>query len=154
MVYRNNAVSGTTLGNNQIANQYIKGVNAGPVKVVLMNGGGNDCVQANNASGAYAAAMSLLQMMGPKNTESVIYFFYPDPLGTFSGGTLKTCLDTLRPQLKMLCERLTAPKCYFVDLRPGWMQSHTSDGIHPTSAGGKLVGDQLWATMQQRCIAQ
>lgn len=152
--YRNNAVSGTTLASGQIPNQYNKGVTAGPVKLVLMNGGGNDCLQANNPNGAYTAAMTLFKTMAEKNTESVIYFFYPDPLGGFAGSGLKNCLDMLRPQMKMLCEGLTAPKCYFLDLREGWMQSHTSDGIHPTAAGGKFVGDKIWGAMKEHCLAQ
>jgi hypothetical protein len=152
--YRNNAMSGTLLGNNQIPTQYNNGVSAGPVKVVLMNGGGNDCLQANNPSAAYSAAMTLFQTMAQRNTQSVVYFFYPDPFGMFATGNLKPCLDGLRPMMKSLCEGLTAPKCYFIDLRPGWTNNQTTDGIHPTPAGGKIVADQIWATMQQHCIAQ
>jgi lysophospholipase L1-like esterase len=152
--YRNNAVSGTTLANNQIPGQYMSAVNSSAVKVVLMDGGGNDCLQANNPSGAYSAAMSLFQTMAQHNTQSVVYFFYPDPLKTYASGTLKTCLDGLRPMIKSLCDGLAQPKCYFVDLRPGWTEADTSDGIHPTSEGGKLAGDEIWATMQKYCVAQ
>ena len=151
--YRMNAVSGALLGNNQIPNQYMNAVNAGPVKVVLMNGGGNDCLM-NNPNPAYTAAMSLFQNMAQRNTETVVYFFYPDPLGTFASGNLKPCLDGLRPRMQTLCEGLTSPKCYFIDLRPGWMSAHTSDGIHTTPAGGKFVADKVWEVMQQQCIAQ
>jgi lysophospholipase L1-like esterase len=152
--YRNNAVSGTLLGNGQIPGQYNSAVTASPVKVVLMNGGGNDCLQANNPDPAYTAAVSLFQSMAQRGTEYVIYFFYPDPLGSFAGGSLKTCLDGLRPRMKTLCDGLTSPKCFFIDLRPGWDSSHTSDGIHTTAAGGKFVADKVWAVMQQNCIAQ
>src|SRR5690606_24076350 len=63
--YRDNSISGTTLagGGNSIPNQYQNGVNQGPVKVVLMDGGGNDCLQANNPSGALSAAEGLFQNM-------------------------------------------------------------------------------------------
>jgi hypothetical protein len=152
--YRNNAVSGTLLGNGQIPGQYNSAVNASPVKVVLMNGGGNDCLQANNPGPAYTAAMSLFQTMAQEGTQSVVYFFYPDPLGSFASGNLKPCLDGLRPMMKSLCEGLTAPKCYFIDLRSGWNMSHTTDGIHTTAAGGEFVADKVWAVMQQNCIAQ
>jgi hypothetical protein len=152
--YRTNAVSGALLGNGQIPAQYMNAVNAGTVKVVLMNGGGNDCLHQNNANPAYTAAVSLFQNMAKHNTEYVVYFFYPDPLGSYAGGTLQPCLDGLRPMMKSLCEGLTGPKCYFIDLRPGWNQADTSDGIHTTAAGGKFVADKVWATMQQNCIAQ
>jgi lysophospholipase L1-like esterase len=152
--YRRNAVSGTLLGNGQIPTQYMNAVNASPVKVVLMNGGGNDCLHQNNAKPAYTAAVSLFQNMAKRNTEHVVYFFYPDPLGSYAGGTLQPCLDGLRPMMKSLCEGLTTPKCYFIDLRPGWKPADTSDGIHTTAAGGKFVADKIWATMQQNCIAQ
>jgi hypothetical protein len=152
--YRTNAMSGALLGNGQIPTQYMNGVRSSPVKVVLMNGGGNDCLQ-NNPNPAYSAAMSLFQNMGQNSTETVVYFFYPDPLKGLASGSLKTCLDGLRPRMKELCEGLTRPKCYFLDLRPGWMDSHVvNDGIHPTTEGGNLVGDRVWAAMQQNCIAQ
>jgi lysophospholipase L1-like esterase len=152
--YRRNAVSGTLLGSGQIPSQYMNAVNASPVKVVLMDGGGNDCLHQNNPNPAYAAAVSLFQNMAKRNTEQVIYFFYPDPLGGYAGGTLQPCLDGLRPMIKSLCEGLTTPKCYFIDLRPGWKRADTTDGIHTTAEGGKFVADKVWATMQQNCIAQ
>jgi hypothetical protein len=152
--YRDNAVSGTTLANGQIPGQYTNAVNSNAVKVVLMDGGGNDCLQANDPGAAYSAAMSLFGTMAQHDTQSVIYFFYPDPLKTFAGGTLKTCLDGLRPMMKSLCDGSTKPKCYFIDLRAGWTEADTSDGIHPTAEGGKFVGDEVWAAMQSYCIAQ
>jgi lysophospholipase L1-like esterase len=152
--YRNGAVSGTLLGNGQIPGQYNNASNSSPVKVVLMDGGGNDCLQANNPSPAVTAATSLFQSMAQKGTESVVYFFYPDPLKTYANGSLKPCLDGLRPMMKSLCDGLTAPKCYFIDLRPGWTEAHTSDGIHVTADGGRFVAEKVWAVMQQNCIAQ
>lgn len=154
--YRDLSVSGSTLqGNNQIPSQYDRAVAASAVKVVLMDGGGNDCLQRNDAMGAYTAGMALLQKMAQNNTETVVYLFYPDPLKGLASGSLKTCLDTLRPQMKSFCDGLAKPKCVFVDLRPGWNDSHVvNDGIHPSEAGSKFVADKAWMTMQQNCIAQ
>jgi hypothetical protein len=130
-------------------------VAASAVKVVLMDGGGNDCLQRNDAMGAYTAGMALLQKMAQNNTETVVYLFYPDPLKGLASGSLKTCLDTLRPQMKSFCDGLAKPKCIFVDLRQGWNDSHVvNDGIHPSEAGSKFVADKAWMTMQQNCIAQ
>lgn len=155
--YRDNSISGTTLagGGNSIPNQYQSGVDQGPVKVVLMDGGGNDCLQANNPSGALSAAEGLFQNMQENGTEKVVYFFYPDPIGSqFS--SLKSCLDTLRPQMQALCEGLTSPECYWLDLREVWdgHPEYTQDGIHPTPAGDTATGQAIWEVMVDNCVAQ
>ena len=155
--YRDNSVSGTTLagGGNSIPNQYQNGVNAGPVKYVLMDGGGNDCLQAMNPDGALAAAETLFENMAANGTEKVQYFFYPDPIGSNFNG-LKNCLDELRPQMQALCEGLTSPQCYWIDLRETWdgHPEYTDDGIHPTTAGSVATGQAIWAAMVDNCIAQ
>ena len=68
--------------------------------------------------------------MEQSGTEQVVYFFYPDPIGGLQEA-LRTCLDELRPQMQALCEGLTAPKCYWLDLRQIWdgHPDYTSDGI-------------------------
>jgi lysophospholipase L1-like esterase len=154
--YVDDSVSGTTLANNQIPSQYTKAMqSSGKIKYVLMDGGGNDCLLNNNGDAAYTAATSLFQTMAQNQTEKVVYFFYPDPVGG-NYASLKTCLDALRPRMKALCDGLTAPKCYWLDLRPTWNghNEYTSDGIHPTSAGSGVTGDAIWAVMQTNCVAQ
>jgi hypothetical protein len=154
--YVDNSVSGTTLANNQIPSQYTKAVQgSGTTKYVLMDGGGNDCLLNNNGDAAYTAAVSLFQTMQQNKTEKVLYFFYPDPIGS-QYASLKTCLDALRPKMKSLCDGLTSPKCYWLDLRPTWNghPEYTSDGIHPTTAGSVATGDVIWSAMQTSCVAQ
>lgn len=153
--YVDNSVSGTTLANNQIPSQYTKAASNGTIKYVLMDGGGNDCLLNNNGDAALAAAESLFETMAEKNTEKVLYFFYPDPIGD-QYNDLKSCLDTLRPKMKALCDGLTAPKCYWLDLRPVWNghNEYTGDGIHPTDAGSTVTGDAVWAKMVEHCVAQ
>jgi hypothetical protein len=153
--YVDNSVSGTTLANNQIPSQYTKAANSGTIKHVLMDGGGNDCLLNNNGDAALAAAESLFETMAEKKTEKVLYFFYPDPIGS-QYDSLKSCLDTLRPKMKALCDGLTAPKCYWLDLRPVWNghNEYTGDGIHPTAAGSTATGDAVWAAMVEHCVAQ
>ena len=155
--YVDNSVSGTTLANGQIPGQYTKAVNSsGTIKYVLMDGGGNDCLINNNGDAALAAAKTLFETMAQKKTEKVVYFFYPDPIGG-NYSSLKSCLDALRPKMKALCDGLTAPKCYWLDLRTTWNghNEYTSDGIHPTSAGSIATGDAVWAVMQPpNCVAQ
>lgn len=153
--YIDNSVSGTTLANDQIPSQYTKAAMSGKIKYVLMDGGGNDCLLNNNGDAALTAAQALFKTMGEKGTEKVVYFFYPDPIGN-NYSSLKSCLDTLRPKMKALCDGLTAPKCYWLDLRPTWNghNDYTSDGIHPTSAGSVATGDVIWETMKANCVAQ
>jgi hypothetical protein len=154
--YVDNSVSGTTLANNQIPSQYTRAVqSSGRIRFVLMDGGGNDCLINNNANAAYAAAQSLFQTMAQNNTEKVLYFFYPDPVGS-NYASLKTCLDGLRPRMKALCDGLTAPKCHWLDLRPTWNghPEYTSDGIHPTDQGSVVTGQAVWQAMRTNCVAQ
>jgi uncharacterized repeat protein (TIGR02543 family) len=154
--YVDNSVSGTTLANNQIPSQYTSAVqSSGTIRYVLMDGGGNDCLINNNPDAAYTAAQQLFQTMAQNSTEKVVYFFYPDPIGT-NFASLKNCLDQLRPRMKSLCDGLTAPQCYWLDLRPIWdgHPEYTSDGIHPTSAGDTATGDAIWEVMKANCVAQ
>ncbi|WP_437736089.1 SGNH/GDSL hydrolase family protein [Sorangium sp. So ce1335] len=153
--YIDNSVSGTTLAGDQIPSQYRKAAENGMIKYVLMDGGGNDCLLRGDGDGALAAAESLFETMAEDNVEKVVYFFYPDPIGNqFS--SLKSCLDTLRPKMKELCDGLTSPKCYWLDLRPVWNghNEYTQDGIHPTSAGSIATGDAVWEVMKENCVAQ
>jgi hypothetical protein len=154
--YVDNSVSGTTLANNQIPSQYTKAVqSSGTIKYVLMDGGGNDCLINNNGAAALTAATTLFQTMAQNHTEKIVYFFYPDPIGS-NFTSLKTCLDSLRPQMKALCDGLTSPKCYWIDLRETWNghPEYTSDGIHPTAAGSQATGNRIWEEMVKDCVAQ
>ena len=154
--YVDNSVSGTTLANNQIPSQYTKAVtSSGTIPYVLMDGGGNDCLINNNGAAALTAATSLFQTMATDGTKKIVYFFYPDPIGS-NFASLKSCLDALRPQMKALCDGLTSPKCYWLDLRDTWNghAEYTDDGIHPTAAGAKATGDVIWASMKTNCVAQ
>jgi lysophospholipase L1-like esterase len=157
--YVDKSVSGMTLAGNSptsIPNQYRDAVqSSGTIRYVLMDGGGNDCLINNNGDAALAAATTLFQTMAQDKTEKVLYFFYPDPVGG-NFASLKSCLDALRPKMKALCDGLTAPKCYWLDLRPTWNghPEYTSDGIHPTAAGSSVTGDAIWKAMKENCVAQ
>jgi hypothetical protein len=154
--YIDNSVSGTTLANNQIGSQYSSAVQeSGDIKYVLMDGGGNDCLINNNGAAALTAIDTLFQEMASNGTEKVVYFFYPDPIGS-NFSSLKSCLDELRPQMKARCDELASPKCYWLDLRESWdgHPEYTSDGIHPTSEGSIATGNAIWEVMVENCVAQ
>jgi hypothetical protein len=155
--YDDNSVSGTTLANNQIPSQYTRAVtdSGGDIKYVLMNGGGNDCLINNNGAAALTAATALFETMAENGTEKVDYFFYPDPIGS-NFASLKSCLDSLRPQMKAICYGLTAPNSYWLDLRTVWNghSEYTADGIHPTTSGSTATGDAISEVMKPNCVAQ
>ncbi len=154
--YIDNSVSGTTLANNQIGSQYTDAVQeSGDIKYVLMDGGGNDCLINNNGTAALGAAEALFDTMAENGTEKVVYFFYPDPVGA-NFASLKSCLDEMRPKMKAICDELTMPKCYWLDLRDVWNghDEYTSDGIHPTTEGSVATGQAIWEVMQENCVAQ
>jgi hypothetical protein len=156
--YVDKSVSGTWIGNgagNSIPNQYKN--NSNGVRFVLMNGGGNDCWQGGQEShrtAAFNAAKTLFQDMGKNGVEKVVYFFYPDPIGS-QFMSLTACLNLLRPDMKALCEAQTSPKCYWVDLRETWNghPEYTSDGIHVAGPGNAPTAGAIFKSMQANCVA-
>ena len=64
--YVNNAVSGTTIaGANGNVDQYNKAVaSSGTIKYVIMDGGGNDCLQANNPSASLVGRRQTVHVDG------------------------------------------------------------------------------------------
>ncbi len=160
--FRNNPVSGATLANNGIPSQYKNGISSGKVKYVIMDGGGNDCLQGYtpppyNAStpfikNATDAVTELLKQMKADGVVKVFYLFYPNPNGDLNG--LKGKLDALRPIMQStVANAAVKPETYFFDIRPTW-DGHLSeytlpDGIHPTTAGSVATAQAMWAEMQK-----
>jgi hypothetical protein len=58
--------------------------------------------------------------------------------------------------MKAICDGLTSPQCYWLDLRESWNghPEYTADGIHPTTEGSKATGDAIWEVMVANCVAQ
>ncbi len=169
--YRNYAVSGTSLGNGQIPSQYTSAKAANPdIKVVIMDGGGNDvlllnsqCLSANptssNAScvmtvaNAISAAQTLAAQMAADGVEDLVYFFYPE-VPAVTGDVLSYS----EPKAQAFCDALTKPRCHFVSTREAFAGKTAQyiglDGIHPTTAGAQVIAGLIWDTMQKYCIAQ
>lgn len=160
--FKNNPVSGATLANNGIPSQYKNGISSGKVKYVIMDGGGNDCLQGYtpapyNANtpfikNATDAVTKLLKDMKADGVVKVFYLFYPDPNGDLNG--LKGKLDALRPVMQSTVANATEkPETYFFDIRPTWsgkLSEYTlPDGIHPTTAGSVATAKAMWAEMQK-----
>ncbi len=155
--YDDESISGTWMsqGADSIPNQYKRAQDKNDIKYVVMDGGGNDCMNGGNGDNIITAATALFKQMATDGVLKAVYFWMPDPVGS-QYSNLKSCLDTTRPKIKSLCEGLTSPKCYYVDLRESWNghPEYTSDGIHPTSAGDKASAKQIWDVMVKNCVAQ
>jgi len=162
--YRSTAVSGTQLTTGAIPMQFTTAKNAGPVKVVLMDGGGNDLLLGTDrCKGTYDARCKqvvdvvheLFTKMKTDGVKDVVYFFYPDPMGV--GANIKPAMDILRPEMRKECEGSTDVRCIWVDQRESWegkYSTFTSDGIHPTEAGSMASAKQIWDAMVANCVAQ
>jgi len=150
--YRNMAISGQPM--SVVAGEYDTALQQGPVKVVIMDGGGIDCMQSDCPS-CPGTFETLLEKMASNGVEDVIYTRYPEP-GNPPGSntTLKNNLDILMPKMEQVCAAATGLRCHWVDLRPVWQNGDTNDGLHPTESGGEHCGDAIWAKMVEECIAQ
>jgi hypothetical protein len=145
-----------------IAQQYLTALDDGPVRVVIMNGGGadallttcaapyDDCTSLTDVPGA---AESVLAEMAANGVEDVVYAFYPesrDPIATER-------VDFLRPRIEAVCAN--APlRCHWLDLRltfDGFMDEYIGpDGLFPTDPGAEASARAIWQLMQENCIAQ
>jgi hypothetical protein len=154
--YRNVAVSATWLSRppSDMPTQFDTALAAGPVKNVIMDGGGNDCMQSSCDS-CPGIFKTLLEKMASNGVQDVIYTRYPEPGNPpGSNATLKANLDTLMPKMEAVCAATTGLRCYWLDLRPVWKNGDTTDGLHATQSGGEHVGDAIWAEMVKDCMAQ
>ena len=170
--YRNYAVSGTSMGNGQIPSQYTTTAKtvSKDIKVVIMDGGGNDvlilnpaCLSAKPAASNASCVMTvdnalntgktLFQQMAADGVTDVVYFFYP-AVPAVTGDIL----EYSQPKVLDMCNSLTMPRCHFVSTREAFAGKNAQyigiDGIHPTAAGAQVIADLIWDTMQKNCIAQ
>jgi hypothetical protein len=138
-----------------IANQYSTR-QAGPikVKVLLMDGGTWDTYTGMGSDASVAAASSgfsqfLGQVAADGTVEHIIYFLVPE-LPTIPG------VAALRPLVRQACDQSTV-QCHFLDLQPLWAgrPEYTSvGGVFPSEAGALVLGDEIWALMQEHCVVQ
>lgn len=160
--YRSFAVSGTQLTTGEIPGQFDRAAMDEPVKVVLMDGAGNDLLFGDRCKTFDDKCKEVIDVVSKMFTtfksngvKDVVYFFYPDPMGI--GAQIKDAMDVLRPEMKKQCDGATEVRCIWVDQRESWMDHYsefTSDGIHPTTAGAEASAKQIWDAMVASCVAQ
>lgn len=149
--FRQIAVSGAVM--TGILNQY-KDCTPKPV-YVIGDGGGNDLMGSCGATptpdcAAIKSALNTVKQyfteMKNGGTKRVIWMRYPDPYGS-NWATLKANQDVYNPEVEKICKASEEPKCYWIDMRTTWeghYAQYTSDGIHPTTAGGTATAEAFW----------
>jgi hypothetical protein len=148
--YNDRSVSGAPIAS--IVNQYRQNRN---IKVLIMDGGGIDCIQGCSASQVTAVVTAfrnfLNEVATDGNVEHIIYYLYPDIPGI--RGEL---WQLLKPGMPDACAASTVP-CHFLELAPlfeGKPNLMGNDNVHPSVAGGNLIAEEVWKIMQANCIAQ
>jgi len=122
---------------------------------LFTDGGGNDLMNSCGATttpdcAAIKSALNTVKQyfdeMKTSGTKKVIWMRYPDPYGN-SWATLKTNQDVYNPEVEKICKASIEPKCLWIDMRTTWAghyDQYTSDGIHPTPAGGTATAEAFW----------
>lgn len=149
------------LAQNQFANvnQLNAALAASPVKVVILNGGATDVLQAAcepltescaQIQDAVTGAQALFARMAEGGVESVVYWFYPDFL---QDAGLRARIDVLRPLIQEACAN-SPVRCHFLDLRPSFPNRADyfgADGIVLSPEGAAVAAERVWTAIEQRC---
>jgi hypothetical protein len=155
--YVNLAAPATSM--DAIAKQYeTEESGSTPVKVLIMDGGTWDPIAAKMAGASVPDAISaaearfqqfLDEVASDGTVERIVYFLVP-PLSTVPG------VDSMRPVLTSACMN-SVVRCEFIDLRDAWAghpEYTAASGIQASVTGAGVIADLIWATMQDKCIAQ
>jgi hypothetical protein len=151
-------LAGGTLG---VATQWTTARAEGPVRVVVLDGGATDVLNAPCGSAptadctavqaAASGAEALLAEFAADGVEHVVYAFYND----FDNAPVKAGIDVLRPFIENACGRAALP-CEFLDLRPsfaGHPEYLGPDGIVWSDSGASASADAVTRVMLDRCVA-
>jgi hypothetical protein len=136
-----------------IANQYtVQEATATKVKVLIMDGGTVDTIAAQGSDASVTAVGTMFQQFLAKvaadgSVQQIVYVLMPELPAIYG-------VATLRPVMRQACADSAVP-CHFLDLQQYWAgHPEYTNGILPTDAGARLIGNQLWSIMQANCIAQ
>ncbi len=160
---RGYAQSGDTMAG--ITEQYGWAKNDGPIRTIVMDGGGNNVLLGGQSKctafdpadiqescleilhTAWDLGAVLLARMHQDGVQDVLwqgYYHLPNDLTK-----LNVALDIGVEGIRDICE--DAPvNCHFVDVRPafaGRPELVKSDNIHPTDPGSKVLAQEVWKVM-------
>jgi lysophospholipase L1-like esterase len=154
--YRNFALLGTLVLNEQIPNQYYSArMQDADIKTVVLTGGGNDILNSPCTGDAceplvdqVSERLNMLMQteMGMDGVEDVILigYTYPADMGKHAS------LDYSIMLSGQSCTKNTMPRCHFIDSTQ--LDITLQDGIHPDPAGYDLIGTTVWQLMQAEGI--
>jgi hypothetical protein len=149
--YRNYAVPGTLVLNEQIPGQYDAAVAAdADIKTVVMTGGGNDvlsrqCGTCEDVIDQVSARLAELRtQMAEDGVEDVIIVSYGYP----ADQARHASLDYSRGLLAQQCKKELTPRCHYIDPVEELAGKISADGIHPTQEGYDILGQLVWDLMQ------
>jgi lysophospholipase L1-like esterase len=173
--YRKYGVSGTRLLDEVIPNQYETAKMAGPIKTVVMTGGGNDILQDvgilfsgacnddqfdTDPAGACkkqidmvaARLVKLWAEMAADGVMDVVVVGYTNK-ASLTGPLTKSNMYS-NVKIPPLCAAVPAPlRCHSIDTDKEVPDLNLmGDGIHPDAAGFDKIAAAVWKRMQEQGI--
>jgi hypothetical protein len=167
--YRNFGVPGTKLLDEVIPGQYTTAKMQGPVKTVIMTGGGNDVLQEilfdcldssfdsaptckNQIDRVAARLTTLWAEMAKDGVQDVLIVGYSNKTAPLALGSTAKSIAYTNMKIPPICDAVPAPlRCTAMDtdmLVPSLTIGF--DGIHPTAAGYDALGTVVWDLMQKK----
>jgi len=162
--YRNFGVPGTKLLDEVIPKQYTTAKGQGPVKTVVMTGGGNDIIQdkptdcVDSAFGDVCKAqidkvgarlVKLWEEMSKDGVEDVLIIGYTRKASLLFSPLSKSA-EYSNLTIPPLCAAVAPPlRCHALDADTVF-DGATREGIHPTNAGYDKIGEAVWKLMQEK----
>lgn len=169
--YRNFGVSGTKLLDEVIPNQYETALKGGPVKTVVMTGGGNDIIQdkvifqllspscADENFGDECKQqldkiadrmVKLWAKMAQDGVQDVVVVGYTKTAAPIGVAVSKSS-DYSNQKIPALCAAAPAPlRCWTLDTDMAVPNIMLRDGIHPVDADYDKIGAAVWKLMQDK----
>ena len=167
--YRNFGVPGKKLLDEVIPQQYTAAKMQGPVKTVIMTGGGNDVLQEilfdcldsafdsaptckNQIDRVAARLEKLWAEMAKDGVQDVLIVGYSNKTAPLGLGSTAKSIAYSNMKIQPVCDAVPAPlRCTAMDtdmLVP--TLTIGLDGIHPTAAGYDALGTVVWDLMQKK----
>jgi lysophospholipase L1-like esterase len=167
--YRNFGVPGTKLLDEVIPNQYETAKKQGPVKTVIMTGGGNDilqeilipCVDTNfdndskcrdQIDRVAARLKTFWEEMSKDGVVDVLLVGYSKKTNPLNLGTTSKSIEYSAMKIQPLCDMVPEPlRCTTLDSDKEVPSLKTrGDGIHPDDASYDAIGAAVWKLMQDK----
>lgn len=178
--YRHYYISGAQMEGglvDTIPEQYDEAIGDGPIRTVILDGGGNDVlIGAQTAcSTVYGTGLSasclrvldevaevteaLLEAMVADGVENIVWQGYYHTTDAMLWQVADVSTERAIENMASFQARHPEIKAIYIDVRPYFNKYEASiytisDGIHPTQAASELLADLLWEAMVANGIEQ